>query len=491
MSPNVLLVVLDAARAQNLQIYGHVNETTPSLSSFGADATVYTQARAPSCWSLPSHASIFTGLEVPEHQLTSRNDRLAPGHTVWETLRQRGYDTGVFSENPFITTEKYGLTRGFDEVVTGISNRQYPFKQAGNPNEFITGSVDGNDYAGYLRYAVSQEKPVRSVANAALRQMELSAGPLVPPSLRTRVDNSSSRYVESFLDWQAGRANWAACLNLTDVHHPYTPIPLHDRWGGEVLQNVHDNLDDPRWDFHSGREPWWKRRALTGLYDGCIHQTDAAVGAMLETLATRGQLENTLVVITADHGEGFGERSRARPRFRIAGHTGGIHELLLHVPLVVKFPQQTHGESIDRVATLTHFRSVVDKVLDGGDPRGGFAPDGPVVAANDVDGHFETPPKNFETYTSEMDTSVFTETARAVYRDTTTGVRKFTQWGEDTAVVDVVDAQNRVTASDSANVRNVVSATFESIEPAGVRESATAHDVDDDTQRRLEDLGYM
>jgi arylsulfatase len=491
MSPNILLVVLDAARAQNLQLYGHVNETTPYLSSFGTDATVYTQARAPSTWSLPSHTCMFTGLEVPEHGLTSRNDRLAAGHTVWESLREQGYDTGVFSENPFITSDTYGLARGFDEVVTGLSTRRYPFPDAANPNAFIAETGRDGDYLRYLHYAAAQGKPVRSVANAMIRQLELSAESLVPASLRTRVGNSSAAYVTSFLDWQAGRSNWAACLNLTDVHHPYTPTSPHNRWGGETLRQIHDGLGDPRWDFHSGRQPWWKRQALTGLYDGCIHQIDTAIETMLETLADRGQLDDTLVVVTADHGEGFGERSRVRPSFRIAGHSGGIHELLLHVPLVVKFPEQTDGERIDRVATLTQFRSIVHHLLDGDDTRDGFVPDGPVVAVNHVAGQFETPPTNFEEYRDEMDILVFSGTARAVYHDRDGGVRKFAQWDDDTAVVDAVDAQNTVSTSSIGGVRDKIKSTFDSFEPAKVRESATADDMDDDTKRRLQDLGYL
>lgn len=491
MSPNILLVVLDAARAQNLQLYGHVNKTTPYLSSFSADATVYTQARAPSTWSLPSHACMFTGLEVPEHNLTSRNDRLAVGHTVWEWLREQGYDTGVFSENPFITSDTYGLARGFDEVVTGLSTRRYPFPEAANPNAFIAETGHDSDYLGYLQYAATQGKPIRSVANAVIRQLELSTETLVPASLRTRVGNSSAAYVSSFLDWQAGRSNWAACLNLTDVHHPYTPTSPHDRWGGKTLQQIHDDLGDPRWDFHSDRQPWWKRQALTGLYDGCIHQVDTAIETMLETLADRGELDDTLVVVTADHGEGFGERSRVRPSFRIAGHSGGIHELLLHVPLVVKFPGQTNGECIDSASTLTQFRTVVENLLDGEDTRDGFVPDGPVIAVNHVAGQFEVPLTNFEEYRDEMDISMFSGTAKAVYHDRDAGVRKFAQWDDDTAVVDIADAQNAVSTASVTDMSDAITAAFGSFEPAEVRESATTDDMDDTTRQRLEDLGYL
>lgn len=490
MSPNVLLIVLDAGRAQNFQLYGHVNETTPYLSSLESKATVYTQARSPSTWSLPSHTSMFTGLEVPEHCVTSRNDRLSAGHTIWETLQENGYETGVFSENPFITSNSYGLTRGFNTVISGIITRQYPFSEATNPNAFFAESEHDDAYHRYFRYAAAHGKPLRSIANAVIRQMEISAKPLVPSSLQTSVGNPSRAHANSFLDWQAGKSNWAACLNLTDVHHPYTPTSTHDQWGGASLRTIHDNLDDPRWDFHSGRQPWWKRQALTGLYDGCIHQVDDAIKTIVETLTDRDQLNETLIVITADHGEGFGEQSRVRPGFRIAGHSGGIHELLVHVPLLVKYPGQTDGERIERAASLTEFPSVVRSVCSGKKPHEGFVPDGPVVAVNEVAGQFETPPTNFTNYCDEIGTETFTGIARAVYRHRKHGcVRKFVQWDADEAVVDVFNPQNAMSVPGVTTVNDEIAAAFDPLESVGVRESID--EMGDDTKQRLADLGYL
>lgn len=496
MPPNVLLVVLDAARARNIGLYGHGNDTMPYLSTLGERATVYTQARSPSTWSLPSHTSMFTGLEVPEHGVVSRNDRLASGHTVWEDLQQRGYDTGVFSHNPFITAESYGLSAGFDTVVTDVSARRYPFPSGTDPTAFIAAGGDEDDYLRYLRFALEDGTPVRSLANAVLRQLERVVPSVVPASLGTRLGNESEQYASAFLDWQRGRSDWAACINLTDAHHPYVPTDPYDQWGGETLQRIHDSLADPRWDFYSGREPWWKRRALTGLYDGCLRQTDAAIETIIETLSDRDELDDTAVVITADHGEGFGERSRVRPEHRVVGHAGGIHESLLHVPLVTRVPGQTHDETVRRAATVRRFPAAVERVLDGdgGDEDGDdgvFVPDGPVVSVSDVGSQFETPPKNFEQYSDEMDTTLFSGIVRAVYRDRDGSVRKFAQWGEHGAVVDVYDAQAVTSRPDVAfSTEKEVTDVFKSYTDEHVRE-ATTDDVGEGLRRRLKDLGYM
>jgi arylsulfatase len=494
MQPNVLLIILDAARARNLQLYGHCNETTPFLDSFAEEATVYNQARSPSTWSLPSHTSMFTGLEVAEHNIVSRQESLAPGHTVWETLRdEMGYETGVFSENPFITSDSYGLARGFDEVVTGLANRCYPFSSATNPNQFIADDGREDDYVGYLRYALASGRPVRSTVNALVRQLELIAPASVPELLSTKAGNKSIAYASAFLDWQEGRSTWGACLNFTDVHHPYIPTEEHNRWGGDQLQEIHDSLIDPRWDFYSGREPWWKRKALESLYDGCLHQTDATIEHIIRTLRERGQLDDTLVVITGDHGEGFGEPSFVREGFRIVGHAGGIHELLLHVPLVVKRPRQESGDAVTDVATLTRFADVVVDTVDDERQSGGFVPDGPVVATSDVDRQYEFALKNFDAYRKELDTSMFTGLARAVYRNRPDGaVRKYVQWEDDERTVDIFNAQNAVPRRTDENAALEVENTFDQFVDAGVRVSSDSFDnVDDETKRRLENLGYM
>ena len=112
MQPNVLLIILDSVRARNLSLYGHLNETTPFLESFAEEATVYTNARSPSIGSRPSHASLFTGYHAAETGI-SGSRKLKRGTTIWEELRDDGYETAVFSDNPFLRSNRYGFIHGF------------------------------------------------------------------------------------------------------------------------------------------------------------------------------------------------------------------------------------------------------------------------------------------------------------------------------------------------------------------------------------------
>ena len=477
-SPNVLLVILDSVRARNTSLHGHHNETTPFLETLSGEATVFEQARAPGTWSLPSHASLFTGFHVAEHGLAGPTDVLEPGHTVFEDLQEAGYDTGVFSENPFLTVSDAGLDRGFD-VVEGPRN--VPFRDALDPTEFVQREGQGQ-FRAYLQACLDHDRPVRSLANGALVKLAWDYPQLLPD--RFSPATGADVYVDLFLDW-AGDVDgpWAACVNLMDAHLPYQPSPDHDRWGDDTLHQLQDAMADQVWEFPGGQRPWWQREALEALYDGAIRRCDAELERIVETLRDRGRLDETLVVVTADHGEGFGERSLVRPDQRCVGHgNGGLMQELLHVPLVVRHPAIEAGDVVEAPATLTAFPAAVESFVSGEpDPSATpFVPDGPVVAATDgIDPDTQERAREFLD-----DIDVLTAPADAVYTGTDGGVEKAVRWGDREALVAVRDARARWRVDDAADVDGVI----EEFEDRGVR--AEADDVDDAVQERLEDLGY-
>lgn len=140
-----------------------------------------------------------------------------------------------------------------------------------------------------------------------------------------------------------------------DAHHSYYPQPEHDLWGGDDLQKRQAKLDPHPWKVHGGHISWDDWCTFEDLYDGVIRQADAFLEHLVEQLRQRGAMEDTLLVITANHGEGFGEESHVRPGVRTAGHVAGLHEGLLHVPLLVSSPGQDTGKTIDELVTLTQF----------------------------------------------------------------------------------------------------------------------------------------
>jgi arylsulfatase len=485
-TPNVLLVVLDSVRARNTSLHGHYNDTTPFLSDFAERSTVFAQARAPGTESISSHTSIFTGLHVREHGVTDRRRRLRPGETVWETLRdERGYETGVFSNNPFITELPVGLKDVFSTVVGRAE--ELPFPEGVNPKTFVIDADEGSGkYLDFLRAAIESGRVAESFANGLSFKLPPKYENSLPAALRA--DDSAEMYATKFLDWQAARTGpWAACVNFMDAHYAYDPGEAHDLWGGRPIRELQSATEDQAWEFVAGHRPWGQRRAIESLYDGAIRRADAQVARIVRTLRDRGALDETLVVVTADHGEGFGERSRVRPSERVVGHgNGGLHEALLHVPLVVNAPGQSTGATVDEAASLTRFPAVVEEAVAGADaPAEAFVPpDGIVISS--TDGIDPDTQEKARAYLDDLEPLV--TPADAVYRDDGGGhVRKSVCWGDASATVTIRDAQNAWLVEGPG--RETVRGALETVEDAGVRVDART-DVDESVQRRLDELGY-
>ena len=483
--PNVLLVVLDSVRAKNAGLYGHHRETTPFLSAYADGATTYRQARTPGIHSVASHASLWTGAAVEEHGVTRHEDRLRPDTTIWEELSTVGYRTGIFTVNS-VLAHASNLTEPFDHARTqtfsGSSNK--PFPDAHGP----TDSATHDGLAGNLRRSLGDDRPVKSLFNCAHHAYEKRRG-----SLGETLD--SGRLIDAFLGWATdgsdlavgdGAENdrpWAACLNLMDAHFPYEPAEKHDLWGDETLRALHAEFEKPPAnEFVQGR-PWWQLEAFEHLYDGAIRQADAHLERLLGGLERAGVHGETLVVITSDHGEGFGEVSRLTGRTRLVDHSWGIDEVLTHVPLVVKYPGQTDPTTVDAPATLSAFPDTVRAALEGSASRDSFVPDGPVVASTerllaDHDGIFEGGDEAASDYYGPW---------RAVYERAGDDTTKYAARGEDALTLRIRDAQEAMTVDRTGSER--VEEAFATLEPMDLKGDAGT--VEADVEDRLADLGYL
>lgn len=247
-APSVLLIILDTVRAKSLSLYGYSRPTTPNLERWADRAVVFDSAYAPSSWTLPSHASYFTGR--PHREL--RVDWLQPLEdsvpVLAEAFAQAGYRTGGFSSNWFYTTRESGLARGFAHYADfRRSAKQLLLHSA--PGQLLVGRHPGH---------YNRERDVHRKDAAVVRR--------------------------EFLAWGAQDSTrpYFAFLNFFDAHKPYaTPLGGHPNFGG-------------------------MKTAVDG-YDVNVWYLDRELGALLEELERRGTLEHTWVVITSDHGELFGE----------------------------------------------------------------------------------------------------------------------------------------------------------------------------------------
>ncbi|MEF8782330.1 MAG: sulfatase [Haloarculaceae archaeon] len=336
--PNVLFVVLDTVRKDRLTVYGHDRPTTPTLAAFAEEARVYEQTVAPAPWTLPVHASLFTGLYPSEHGATQENPYLEGATTLASTLSAAGYATSCYSSNAWITPYTR-LTEGFDDqdnffrIMPGgaLSGPLARVWKALNDSERLRGLADS----------------VVAVGNAVHER--LASGETEDSKTPAVVD----RTVE-FVDAAADRGEpFFSFINLMDAHHPYHPpgeyaeefAPGVD--STEVSQNATafncgaDEIDDGEWE------------SIRGLYDAEIRHMDDQLDRLFSYLREAGLWEETMVVVCADHGEMHGEHD-------LYGHEFNIYEQLVNVPLLVNHPDMEPGREERQVELQDLYHTLLD-----------------------------------------------------------------------------------------------------------------------------------
>ncbi|MBX6312588.1 MAG: sulfatase-like hydrolase/transferase [Isosphaeraceae bacterium] len=307
-APNVLLIVLDTVRADHLSLYGYHRATSPHLAKLARRGVRFAHARAPAPWTLPSHASMFTG-RWP-HELSARDDRPldASEPTLAEFLAARGYATAGFVANTFFCNPWYGLGRGFHHY-----------------------EGDDRSLVATLRTSGLGRRIVRATVSARNAR---------PDAYFDRKD--AARINRDFLRWLPSRGDrpFFAFLNYYDAHDPYVPPDSAPRRFGLRPQGPADDELLRTWSVAGKLEPTPRNVALgRDSYDNCIAYLDEQLGQLFEELDRRGLLRNTVVIVTADHGEHFGEHG-------LFGHGNSLYGPEVHVPLLIVAPA---GVPVDRV----------------------------------------------------------------------------------------------------------------------------------------------
>lgn len=330
---NVLFIVWDATRAHNTSIHGYRRNTTPHLEELiNTEAVFYKQAYAPSSWSLPSHASLFTGEYPSEHGTHSKNIEFRKqDRHIANILGDNGYKTGVFTDNPYVCAPEFGLSEAFDynsaNNLKGI-----------DPDTFVKKQGRG-EFIEYLKQSMENDYTVRSLYRGVLHK--LTGG--ISKS-KSGEDSGATRQIDEFLEWhnnlerRDGKQPFFAFLNLLETHDPYN---CPHKFQKEYVSKD-KGVSTDHWEYYSGEAPMADLSVLEDKYDGCIKYLDGMVNDLLQELDKREILEDTIVIITSDHGEGFGEPAEAQDCHSI-GHQVGISEELVHVPLVIRYPDGEYG----------------------------------------------------------------------------------------------------------------------------------------------------
>lgn len=286
--PNVLLLVLDTARADAFSSLGGRTDATPVFDGVAREGVLFTRARSTSAWTLPSHGSLFTGLYPSRHGAHHESHRLAPEHVTLAEALAATHDAAGFSENPHI-----GIAKGFAQ---GFALFEETWRTRRSRGE-------------------------------------------VPPTVERVLAWLGSRDAGSGSGDGNGRP-FLLFVNLMDPHLPYVPPEsvarpfLPASLDGPTVERLRSVSEREARRFMTG-ELRLTDADLTGLralYDAEVSFADARAGRILDALRNRGELDRTVVAIVADHGENVGEHG-------LMEHQLCLYETLLRVPLAIRFPR--------------------------------------------------------------------------------------------------------------------------------------------------------
>ena len=288
---NILLVTVDTLRADHLGCYGYSRPTSPNIDRLAASATLYTRSWASAPWTVPSHASLFTGLYPFEHgahsfpvedAVTNVNPLSEDMTTLAELLSDQQWNTGAFVANSAFLDSRWGLAQGFD------------------------------DYFVENRYAGEQNKDVFTWLEQKTR------------------DSDDPRPFFLF-------------VNYMDTHWPYNtaerPGFTPEAVSGGQRRRLKEALIEQILPA-DGDVPTELVRVLHGQYDTSIANVDQAIGGLVERLHDLGIYDRTILVITSDHGEYLGEH-------HLVGHSKDVYEGALRIPLVIKYARQRRRRVVD------------------------------------------------------------------------------------------------------------------------------------------------
>ena len=305
--PNVIVIILDAVRAKNISAYGYSTETTPCLDAFAAENVLFKRAFSPATWTIPTHASLLTGLYLSQHKIESMkadryfNDGIV---TLPTALRSHGYHTAAFSQN-ILFSPQYQLD-GFHEF--------HDMDEIWKSHPLLR----------RLRWAFNESSTwQRSVVVRYIRKLS---------GLRL--------FLDAMLNWIEARNEttpFFLMANVVNAHYPWAPPPeaLWREVGfkASILRNRELFAPKP-YQFNSGKRPVTKthHHFWLALYNAAIAHVDQEVGRFLRRLRLWRGWQNTIVVVTADHGELLGDYED------IFGHMLSLHDSLIHVPLIIRHP---------------------------------------------------------------------------------------------------------------------------------------------------------
>ncbi len=321
--PNILWIVWDTVRRDHVSLYGYDTPTTPFLDEWARQARVYTNCVSPGSTTVPSHASMFTGLLPSEHGASNEHPQLdSQFDTIAELLKGGGYDTYMFAANPHLS-RSHKFTQGFDQT-------EHPWSDAWKQQavEIIKSKLDPRDQSSEM---------VRKMNSGRINDWTIkTAGALAQQGVQQWLDQRTD-----------GDKPYFVFLNYMEAHRPLIPGMEYRRKmmsEEQILKSFKVDRTWPKtWAYTFGQAEYTDEELeLTGrTYDAAVLELDDLFRDLITGLEAKGALDNTIVILTSDHGEHLGEH-------HMLDHQYSLYDVLLEVPLIVHYPKAFEPGRDDR-----------------------------------------------------------------------------------------------------------------------------------------------
>jgi len=322
--PNIILIIMDTVRADALCCYGSSRKTSPHIDEVAKEGAIFLRALSPAPWTPPSHASIFTGLYPSQVEVGFENEYLSDRFiTLAEYLNRLGFQTVGFVENPFV-----GRSRGFAQGFRNFYEMYIYGHRA------ILPRIIDKIRAEFFNYKNTHEY--------------------------------TDETIKFFKRWvyknhlSKNSAPFFAFFNLMPAHLPnyirkkfaFCHASSQDLSRIEPVNKTPEKFYLPRYELDEH-----DLDLMRALYDGEIAYMDSKLGDLFDFLKKHRILEKSILIITSDHGENFGEHG-------LIEHQFCLYNSLLHVPLIIRFPDKIEPGTIinDPVSTIFLFRTILDLI---------------------------------------------------------------------------------------------------------------------------------
>lgn len=312
-NPNVILILIDAARADHFGCYGYPKNTTPFIDRIARESVLYVNAISPAGWTLPAHASMFTGTYPSKHGAHNENLYLYNKlPTLAEILSEIGYQTVGFCRTDWVS-ESTGLTRGFKEFY-------------------------------HLHYNKLKHKMMRLINNSRIRGSDKWSYE-INKRVKRWIKHNYSKSSPFFL-----------FIHYSELHLPYRiPKPYNKMFLSISYREAKRINQNPK-EYYSGRVRMSSEdfELTKQMYDCALAYQDARIGELFQFLKDAHILDDTIFVITSDHGESLGDHNHF-------DHYYVLYDSLIKVPLIVRYPKffEPDHKELSLVQTLDIFPTVM------------------------------------------------------------------------------------------------------------------------------------